>query len=61
MIPTQQVAAPPAPPSPSQVGVDLGLKERLRAVMEAAQGGGATEKRLLEVGIDVMAVLAKAT
>lgn len=45
----------------AEVGVDLGVKERLRAVMEAAQGGGANEKRLLEVAIDVMAVLPRAT
>ncbi|GFR47642.1 hypothetical protein Agub_g9384, partial [Astrephomene gubernaculifera] len=40
---------------------DLDINERIHSVMQAARGGGATEHKLLQAGIEVTAVIARST
>ncbi|KAG2485913.1 hypothetical protein HYH03_015357 [Edaphochlamys debaryana] len=44
-----------------QVAKDLDVNDRIHALMAAARGGGAAEGRLLQAGIEVTAVIARAT
>ncbi|GLC42085.1 hypothetical protein PLESTB_001066500 [Pleodorina starrii] len=48
-------------PELCQIAKDLDINDRIHAVMTGARGGGATEQKLLQVGIDITAVIARST
>ncbi|GIL66282.1 hypothetical protein Vafri_19894 [Volvox africanus] len=44
-----------------QIAKDLDINDRIHSIMTGARGGGTTEQKLLQVGIDVTSVIARST